>query len=149
MACLFTAVAWAGQGAADDQKALDELVRAWDAAFNAHDARALAAHYTEDADQVLPTGDWVKGRAAIKKGHAENFAKNPDVKTKTSVLSRRFLTPDVVVEDGQWEDTGLTEKGLPTKGLYSAVLVKQGGNWLIVCERVSAPSTKAKEETTP
>jgi uncharacterized protein (TIGR02246 family) len=136
------AVAWASQGNPDDVKALDANVEAWVAAFNAHDAKALAATYAEDADSLLSTGERLKGRAAIEKSWAEFFAKNPKVKTKPTVISRRFLKPDVVV-DGEWEEWGHTQEGLPTKGLYTAVLVKQRGTWLALCERGTGVGSEA------
>lgn len=134
------ALAWAGQETSDDAKALDRALEAWTAAHNAHDPKALAALYTEDADGMFPDGRRVKGRAEIETAWAEVFGKNPKVKTSQSVISRRYLKPDVVVEDGRWEDSGHTEEGLPTRGVYIAVLVKQGGNWLLACDRGIVPS---------
>ena len=70
---------------------------------------------------------------------AEFFAANPEVKLKLTVISRRFIKPDVLVEDGRWEESGHTQKGLPTEGLYTTVLVKQDGKWLSVCDRTIVP----------
>ena len=100
------AVAWAGQGPADDEKALDAYVKAWETACNAHDAKALAALYTEDAESVMPDGQRVEGRAAIEKSFAESFDKNPKVKTKLTVISRQFIKSDVAIEDGLQENSG-------------------------------------------
>src|SRR5437867_2736664 len=100
VAILFTgALVWAGQGTSDDAKALDDYLAGWTAAYNAHDAKALAALLAEEFDVVFTTGERVQGqrRADYEKGAAEYFAKNPKVKTKLSVISRRFLKPDVVV----------------------------------------------------
>lgn len=137
------ALVWAGQGTADDAKDLDESLEAYVAGFNAHDAKAVAALYTEDADVVLPTGGRQKGRAAIEKGLAEDFAANPGLKITLSVASRRFIKPDVVMEDGTWKESGLTRQGLATQGLYAAVLVKQRETWLILCERGMVPVNEA------
>jgi uncharacterized protein (TIGR02246 family) len=136
------ALAWADQGTADDAKGLDANLAAWVAAFNAHDAKGVAATYAEDADMVVASGERMKGQASIEKGNAEFFAKNPKVQVRLSVLSRRFLKPDVVVEDGAWEESGHTEAGLPTRGLYTTVLVKQQGKWLAVCDRGMVPVSK-------
>jgi len=138
------ALTWASQGPADDVKGLDSTFNAWLDAFNKHDAKGLAALYAEDADVVLPSGTRLKGRAAVEKGTAEYFKNNPNVKTKNSVISRRFLKPDVAVEDGQWEDSGLTEVGLPTKGLYATLLAKLQGRWLLVCDRPMVPHAQKK-----
>jgi uncharacterized protein (TIGR02246 family) len=128
VAVLFGAAALgAGQGTPDDEKALDAYLAAWDAAFNAHDAKAVAALYTEDAETVLPDGRRLKGRAGIEKDLAESFAKNPNVQTKNTLISRRFLKPDVVLEDGRWEDTGHADTDELTRGLFTTILVKQRG----------------------
>jgi uncharacterized protein (TIGR02246 family) len=130
MAILFVgALAWASQGTSDETKGLDEVLGAWEAGFNSHDAKAIAATYTEDAESVIHTGERMKGRAAIEKGMATYLAANPKVKTKLAVISRRFIKPDVVVEDGRWEESGHSKEGVATKGLFSTVLVKRGGAW--------------------
>jgi uncharacterized protein (TIGR02246 family) len=134
---------WAGQETSEDTNALDRALEAWIAAHNAHDSKALAALYTDDADGMFADGRRVNGRAEIEKAWAEVFEKNPKVRTNQAVISRRFLKPDVVVEDGKWEDSGHTEDGLPTRGFYVAVLVKQGGKWMLACDRGIVPSGTA------
>jgi uncharacterized protein (TIGR02246 family) len=136
------ALVWANQGTSDDVKGLDKNLAAWVAAYNAHDAKAVAATYAVDADMMGTSGELIKGRANIEKELAGFFAKNPNVKTKLSVVSRRFIKPDVAVEDGEWEESGHTEAGLPTKGLYTTVLVKQQGEWLSLCDRAIVPVRK-------
>jgi hypothetical protein len=77
----------------------------------------------------------LKGREAIEKDLAEFLAKNPNVRLKQVVRSRRFLKPDVAVIDGEWEERGHSEEGRPTKGLFTTVLVEQRGKWWFVCDR--------------
>src|SRR4051812_19253841 len=113
------AAAGAFQKTSGDTKALDAYLEAWDAAYNAHDATALSALYAEDADQVLVKGERFKGRTAIEKAHDDNFSKNPSIKVKNVAVSRRFVGPDLVVEDGRWETSGHTDKSLAPKGLYT------------------------------
>src|SRR5262249_40897283 len=144
MVVLFAgAVAWAGQGNPDDAKSLDDVVDAWTAGYNAHDAKAVAAIYTEDADLVLPLSGRLKGREAIEKDLAEFLAKNPNVRLKQAVSSRRFLKPDVAVIDGEWEERGHSEEGRPTRGLFTTVLVKLQGKWWFVCDRAYVPVSGA------
>ena len=144
-AVLFAGVlACAAQGTLDDKKTLDEALEVWVTTFNSHDATAVALQYTDDADLMVATGERYKGRAAIEKGFAESFSKNPDVRVKLFEVSRMFLTPDIVIEDGKWEETGHKEFGMPTNGLYTAVLVKQTGNWLVVHYRGYGPVREAE-----
>lgn len=56
---------------------------------------------------------------------------------------RMRRSPDVVIEDGEWEDSGV-EPGAPTNGLYTSVLVKQKDKWVIVCDRSMVPFGKKK-----
>lgn len=89
----------------DRQKAFAD---AEEKAFNAHDAKAIAALYAEDAVSVRlgPNGlEEQKGRAPVEKMFAEVFAAYPDMKTAT----RRVLAnKDVSI--AQWVATG-THKG--------------------------------------
>ncbi len=72
------------------------------------------------------------------------FAKNPNIKTKQTLVSRRFLTRKIVVENGRWDDTGHTDKQQSRSGLYTAVLIKKDGKWRVLCDRGSVPVKKAK-----
>src|SRR5215472_14888586 len=85
-------------GTAADEAAIRKILDARNAAYNNHDAKALAATYAPDADLVTGTGRLVSGRADIEKNYTENFAgvdKNASVKTDSSKL--RFLTPDTAI----------------------------------------------------
>ena len=145
-AVLFAGVfACATQGALEEKKTLDEALEVWATTFDSHNAKALALEYAEDADLMLATGERYKGRAAIENGFVEFFSKNPDVRVKFSDVSRKFLTPDIVIEDGKWEETGHKEVGLPKKGFYTAILVKRNGKWLVVHDRGYVPVSKAEE----
>src|SRR6476619_3707298 len=89
------ALVWA-QGNADDVKALDAVAKAWQKAFNDHNAKALADVYTQDADFLMNTGEWLKGRAAIEKEFAGILERNPKATTKLKVTSHKFIKSDVV-----------------------------------------------------
>ena len=128
----------------DETEALNAALKSWETAFNKHDAKALGKLYDKDADLIDFYGETQKGRAAIAKGYAEMFAKNKNIKTRQTLVSRRFLTRKIVVENGRWNDTGHTDKTLPTSGLYSAVIVKKSGTWRVVCDRGIVPLKKPK-----
>jgi len=67
VACLIFA---AGQAAAQNKVTIEEAVRKaghkWAEAYKNHDAKALAALYTEDAYLLPPGTDMVQGRSAIE-----------------------------------------------------------------------------------
>jgi uncharacterized protein (TIGR02246 family) len=121
-----------------DEKALQGLNEAFVAAFNRGDTKAMAASYAPDADFLSAEGARVKGRAELEKYFAKGFAENKGLKLKHTHSSIRFLTPDVAIDDGTWEITGRPE-GKAAKGLYTTVLMKRDGKWLIVYDRPMVP----------
>jgi steroid delta-isomerase-like uncharacterized protein len=61
--------------------AFEDLAKKWTEAFNRHDARAVAAHYTQDCiayDPFYP--EPLKGRAAVEKDAADFFRAFPDIR---------------------------------------------------------------------
>jgi uncharacterized protein (TIGR02246 family) len=121
-----------------DEKAIRQLNEAFVAAFNKGDIKAMAATYAPDADFLSAEGKRVKGRAELEKYFAKGFAENKGLKLKHSDSSIRFLKPDVAVDAGTWEITG-RPGGKATKGLYTAVWMKQDGKWLVVYDRPMVP----------
>src|SRR5215831_11524360 len=65
---------YAQLGTSADEAAIQKILDARNAAYNNHDAKALAATYAPDADLVTGTGRLVSGRAEIEKNYAESFA---------------------------------------------------------------------------
>ena len=80
--------------------------------------------------------------------YAAIFAANAGNQAKITLNSRRFVTPNVAIDDGTWEVVGDLPKGAPKKGRYTTVLRKRGGKWLIDCSRSFVPWTgpRAKPE---
>jgi uncharacterized protein (TIGR02246 family) len=126
---------------------LDRSLEVWVTAYNEHNASALSRQYAEDGNMMVTTGERVQGRAAIEKTFAEFFSKNPQVKVKLSAVSRKFLTPNIVVEDGTWEESGNSNPAQPSKGFYTAVLVKQDGKWLVEVDRNWAQTGEQIQES--
>ena len=53
---------------------IEAACAAWDAAFNAHDAKAVAAHYTDNATFLPATHDVVEGPAGVEQFFVGIFA---------------------------------------------------------------------------
>jgi uncharacterized protein (TIGR02246 family) len=117
------------------QQELVDALAVWTEAFNKHDAEALAREYAEDANVLFVTGELLEGRQAVKEAFAEYFAANKSLQTKISDVKHTFLTPEIVIEDGAWEDTGLSGDDATSGGYYTSVLVKSDGKWLVKHER--------------
>lgn len=129
--------AWAAAGAPpSDEEAIRQIPARFEAAWNRHDMKALAALFAEDADFVNVAGTWWKGRQEIEQAHARTHAtmfKNSTL--RVGEVKVRFLKPGVAVAHNHWDLTGdVNPDGTPRpprSGLMSQVVVRQNGLWLI------------------
>src|SRR5262252_9667597 len=109
------ATADAQLGTPADEAAIRKILDARNAAYNNHDAKALAATYAHDADLVTGTGRVISGRAAIEKNYVEAFAgldKNASVRIDSSKV--RFITADSAILDMDGVTTGRTDGAIKT-----------------------------------
>lgn len=113
-----------------DRDAILKSAREFAAAFDAGDAKAIGAMYTENAESRDETGRTLVGRAAIEKEYAAFFAATKGAKLEVIVRSVRFPAPNVAVEEGVLRQTR-GPKGLPTSTAYVAIHSKDGGKWRI------------------
>lgn len=113
----------------DEEKAIRALVDAFTKAFNAGDAAAAAATFTEDALVILEDGSRTEGREQITAQLAAAFADAPGDTIAIEPIEYRFLAPDTVLEHGT---TTITPPGgaAPERTKYSVVYVKKAGHWL-------------------
>ena len=123
-------------GTAADEAAIRKILDARNAAYNNHDAKALAATYAPDADLVTGTGRVVSGRAEIEKNYLQAFAgvdKNASVKIDSSKV--RFLTPDTAILDLDGVTTGRTDGTIKSHATW--VFVKRNREWMVVAIRAT------------
>lgn len=107
---------------------------AFEKAFNAKDAKAIGAQFTENAEAVDEDGAILEGRAAIEARFAELFKSSPKAHITVQVTSLRQLGPDVAVEDGM-STTTLDPDEPGSRSPYTVVHIKRGGKWLIASVR--------------
>lgn len=117
--------AFAQPGTPDLRAQVGKVGEAWQAAFNAGDANALAALYTQDARLLPPGSEPVSGPVAIKAYFASQMAGG----------AKFALTPAEVVgfgdfafETGQWVATGADGRHLD-HGTYATLYQRAGGAW--------------------
>jgi uncharacterized protein (TIGR02246 family) len=123
-------------GTSTDEAAIRKVLDVRNAAYNNHDAKALAATYAPDADLVTGTGRIVSGRAAIERNYAESFAgvdKNAVVKTESAKI--RFLTADTAILDLEGVTTGRADGTIKTHATW--VYVKRNSEWTVVAIRAT------------
>jgi len=113
----------------DDEQAIKALLDTFVTAFNAGNAEAAAATYTETAVLVDEQGERVEGRAAIRARLAASFADNPRSTIAIQVDALRLLGPETALEVGRTTITPAAGARAPEITRFTAVYVKQGGQW--------------------
>jgi uncharacterized protein (TIGR02246 family) len=114
----------------DDERAIRALVEAFTKAFNAGDAAAVAATYTDGAVVVEEDGQRFVGRSAIQGQYAATFADGPGARIAIKADLLHFLGPETAIEEGRATVTPAAGRGDPEMSRYTAIYVKTGGHWL-------------------
>ena len=133
---LSAASAYAQLGTRTDEAAIRKILDARNAAYNNHDAKALAATYAPDADLVTGTGRLISGRVEIEKNYVEVFAgvdRNATVKINRSKV--RFVSQDTAILDMDGVTTGRTDGSITTHATW--IYVKRNGQWMVVAIRAT------------
>jgi uncharacterized protein (TIGR02246 family) len=128
IATTLTAASAADKMRPDDEKAIQQGVDAFVKAYNAHDAKAIAALFTEEGVTAGEEGNVSKGRAAIEKTFAGVFQDHPKTRIENTIESIRFVGPAEAIENGLTTITN--DKDSPAeKNRYRVVHVKRDGKW--------------------
>jgi uncharacterized protein (TIGR02246 family) len=122
---------------AKDEAALRKAVTDYTAAWNNHDAKALARIFADDADFIGGSGGLMKRDAFEKTAAEEHATVFMDHRLTTTVDQIRFLKPDIAVVDGSYKAIGnkSTSGSKAFTGLFTLIMRKSGGNWLCVAMR--------------
>lgn len=111
-------------------EAVKKTAQAFADAFNKHDAKAVAALWSEDGEYVDAAGQRFDGRAAIEKEYAEFFAAMPQAKITVVVDDVRPAGPAAAIEDGHTQ-LAIEGKSAVSAARYTAVHAKIGDRWLM------------------
>ena len=124
-----------------DEAAIRAVVAKYVDARERIDPQAVEPLFTSDADQLVSSGEWRKGRAAVVKGTMASSTNNSGKRTIT-VESVRFVTADVAIADGRYELTGLA--GGATRSMWTTFVMKRvGKEWQITAIRNMLPAAPA------
>jgi ketosteroid isomerase-like protein len=115
-----------GAPPAANKAAADEVTASWSKAFNAGDATALAALYTEDARVAPPGAAPIEGRAAIASYWKTDIGAGGEVTTMTAGAS--MATGDLLHVDGAYTVNAKNGKPL-VKGQYQQLWRRDNGTW--------------------
>lgn len=113
----------------DAEAALEEIPKAWQAAYNAGDAAALAALYAEDAMLLPPGSEPVEGREAIQAFWQATMDETPGA-TDQLKPSELHVMEDMAVELGAYVSTGPDGTHLD-HGKYIVVMTPTDDGWKI------------------
>jgi len=141
--CVMVALAAGSQAPASrskDDAAVREAVKNYVAARERGDAAAIAALFTSDADQLVSSGEWRRGRDEVVKGTLASSQRTGGKRT-IEVEAVRFPTPDVAIADGRYEITGGT--GADRRMWSTFVMTRAKDGWHIAAIRnmLPAPAT--------
>ena len=126
----------------DDQTAIRGLVQKYLDARDKRDAKAVEALFTSEADQLVSSGEWRKGRDAVVKGTLASSEATGGKRT-INVETIRFLTKDTAIADGRYEISG-TAGGETRKMWTSIICVHKPDGWKIAAIRNMLPATPVR-----
>jgi uncharacterized protein (TIGR02246 family) len=127
----------AAQKPADETRVRDLVARYVDAREH-RDPKAIESLFTADADQLVSSGEWRKGRDAVVRGTLASSESTGGRRTIT-VESVRFLSPDSAIADGRYEIAGLS--GGETRRMWTSILcARTADGWRIAAIRNMLPA---------
>jgi uncharacterized protein (TIGR02246 family) len=115
------------QSAADLRSQIEKQSQAWQNAYNAADASALAALYAEDAKVMAPGAAAVSGRSAIQALFAEDVKRGSK---NTLTTMEVFGNGDLAIEVGGWVENG-ADGSHKDHGSYVTIYKRVGSDWKI------------------
>jgi uncharacterized protein (TIGR02246 family) len=119
---------------ASDVAAIKKAGQSFLKAFLDADAKAMAAHWTENGEYYADDGTSIRGRAAIEKAYGEMFGKKKAAgDAEIEVTSIRFPSKDSAIEEGYFKVR--PEKDAPRVSKYTVLHVREGGQWLMAVVR--------------
>ncbi len=132
---LLTVLPPAVGGASDDEAALRALIARYVQAREAQNAREVEALFTADADQLVSSGEWRRGREVLVKGAMASSRRN-EGRRNVTIESIRFVTAEVAIADGRYEIAGAE-----TRRMWSTfVLHRTSAGWRIAAIRNMLPA---------
>ena len=135
LACLpLIAASPASAQSAKDEKAIDAVITGFATSWNAPGMPGLEKLFAPDADFVVISGHWHKGRNDIVTYHRAILQRGYKGSHLTPVkIDVRFIRPDVAIAHAAWHADYQGRDGAPAvrTALMTLVLTKDEGRWEI------------------
>ncbi len=116
-------------GHAEEEKQLEALSAEFIRAFNAGDARAVAALFTTDAEIIDENDDRVRGKDAIESAYTSLFRDRPGATITIKKGLVKFVSAGVAMEEGRSTVRPNAKSSARDVLKYQVVYVKQDGRW--------------------
>jgi uncharacterized protein (TIGR02246 family) len=127
----------AAQAPATDDAAVRALVDAYSAAREKGDAAALTALFTADADQLVSSGEWRRGREAVVEGSLASSQQTQGTRTLT-IETVRMVAANVAIADSRYD---IAQTSGTTRRMWASwLVVKDGPAWKIAGIRNMLPA---------
>jgi uncharacterized protein (TIGR02246 family) len=126
---------------ARDEAAIRDVVKEYFGSRDRRDAATLATLFTADADQLVSSGEWRRGREELVKGTLASSQQTTGTRT-IAIETIRFPLADVAIADGRYEITG--GSGGDRRMWSTFVMARQDGRWQISAIRNMLPAPPAK-----
>src|SRR5262249_3503138 len=117
-----------------DEQAIRNSAKEFAQAFSKGDAKAIGLMWAENGEYQDDEGHSFRGRNQIEKAYDALFKDKPGDRIDVKIQSIRFLTSDLALEEGILHETS-AGRDLPSTSRYSAVDVRDGGDWRIALSR--------------
>lgn len=124
-----------------DETAVRELVARYVDARDHPDAKTIEALFTADADQLVSSGEWRRGRDAVVRGTMASSEASGGKRTIT-VETVRFLDGTTAIADGRYEIAGTN--GTAARRMWTSIICKRTpAGWRIAALRNMLPAAPA------
>jgi uncharacterized protein (TIGR02246 family) len=111
-----------------EMAAVRQTAEAFTKAFNAGDAKAVAAFWTKDGEFIGATGERLRGRDEIEKGYVGFFKQHPKAQVEVEPESVRLLSQQTALEEGALRLRLPGDKEVSVSR-YSALHVREADGW--------------------
>ncbi len=123
-----------------EAQAVKDLVAAYADARETRDPEAVRSLFTDDADQLVSSGTWRRGREALVRGMLESSRRNPGSRS-LAVETVRFPAPGSALADARYVIKG--PEGTEDRKMWSTFLcVRTADGWRISAIRNMLPARR-------
>lgn len=126
-----TTSAWADRSTEQAERIRAELQTIGEeyiAAYNRHDAAAVASFSTENSELIEWSGEVVRGKDNIQRFFEQTFRDNPNLHMENHLESAHLVNADAVMTFGTLKFTG-NSKNWPSESKFAVLWEKIDGRW--------------------